>query len=89
MNKDRTSTSTSIATVGAFARVAPETANEVRRKLASIEGVTLFDLDELSKVGLVIETLGLDAAHKKVTQEIKYIDGVLGVWPLYADFDDN
>lgn len=76
------------ATVGAFARVDVKTATEVRDRLARIVGVSLFDLDEPAKVGLVIEAHSLDAAHDKVTQEIRQMEGVLGVWPVYTNFEN-
>ncbi len=76
-----------VATVGAFVRVDVETAVEVRDRLAQVVGVTLFDLDEPAKVGLVIEARSLDAAQDKVTQEIKQVEGVLGVWPVYTNFE--
>ncbi len=77
-----------VATVGAYARVDVETATEVRDRLAKLNGVTLFDLDEPAKVGLIVEADNLDIAYRKVTHEISQVKGVLGVWPVYADFEN-
>ena len=77
------------ATVGAFARIEVESAGEVRQRLQQLEGVEPFDLDDPGKVGLIIEAATLDDAHAKLTGEIKHTQGVLGVWPIYANFDGD
>ena len=77
------------ATVGAFARIEVESAGAVRQRLRQLDGVEPFDLDEPGKVGLIIEAACLDDAHEKLTGEIKHTQGVLGVWPIYANFDGD
>jgi nitrate reductase NapAB chaperone NapD len=72
------------AIVGAWARVNPERAEEVRRSMESFSQVSAFDLDEPGKVGLLIEAGDLDQAHGLLTKKIRCLDGVWGVWPVYA-----
>ncbi|MCP3902213.1 MAG: chaperone NapD [Planctomycetes bacterium] len=84
-----TEDSTTIATVGAFARIDAATAADVARRLEEIPGVETFPLDEPGKLGLVIEAEDLDRAHAIVTRDVRHAPGVLGVWPLYAHFDDG
>jgi nitrate reductase NapAB chaperone NapD len=59
----------------------------VRKRLTAVSGVTLFDLGEVGKIGLVIEAGDLDEAHRKLRVEIREIEGVLGVWPVYAHME--
>ncbi|MCP4593750.1 MAG: chaperone NapD [bacterium] len=73
-----------MAVVGAFARIDLADPQAVRDRLAEIAGITLFDLDDPGKVGLVIEADDLDRAHAKLCAEIERVSGVLGVWPVYA-----
>jgi len=75
-------------TVGAFARIEIDEADAIRARLAALDGVTPFDLDETGKMGLLIEAPDLDAAHGKLTKDIRQTDGVLGVWPVYVDVED-
>jgi nitrate reductase NapAB chaperone NapD len=73
-----------MAVVGAFARIDLSDPQAVRDRLSDVRGVTLFDLDDSGKVGLVIEARDLDAAHATLRREIENTDGVLGAWPVYA-----
>ncbi len=78
-----------MAIVGAFARVDQGDVDGVRSRLEALDGVELFDLDEPGKVGLLIESPDLDAAHAMVCQVIERQEGVLGVWPVFADADPD
>jgi nitrate reductase NapAB chaperone NapD len=78
-----------MAVVGAFARVDLSNAEAVRARLVAIPGVTPFDLGEVGKVGLVIEADNLEAANEMLRVEVKEIDGVLGVWPVYAHMESE
>ena len=79
---------TMIATIGAFARVDTAAAAEIRERLGRLEGVETFELDEPGKLGLIIEAPDLDEAHRRITKEIQPAEGVLAVWPVFADFDE-
>ncbi len=76
-----------MAVVGAFARIDLSSPQAVRERLAAVSGVTVFDLGEAGKIGLVIEADDLDEAHRKLRVEIEEIEGVLGVWPVYAHME--
>lgn len=78
-----------MAVVGAFARIDLVTPQRVHERLAAVPGVTLFDLGEAAKIGLVIEASDLDDAHRKLRVEIEKIEGVLGVWPVYAHMENE
>ena len=75
--------------VGAFARVDPGAADPTRRRLDELEGVTTFELDEPGKVGLLLETGDLEAAHVLVRSTIRAVPGVMGVWPVYVNTEDE
>lgn len=79
---------TMIATVGAFARIDAAAAAAVRERLGRLDGVETFELDEPGKLGLIIEAPDLDEAHRRITREIQPAEGVLAVWPVFADFDE-
>jgi len=79
----------SLVTIGAYARVDEEEAVAVRRRLNALAGVETFELDEPGKVGLLIEALDLERANSMIKGDIRETAGVLGVWPVYADFDDQ
>ncbi|HEB60941.1 MAG TPA: hypothetical protein ENJ06_03855 [Phycisphaeraceae bacterium] len=78
-----------MATVGAFARVEMESAEEVEKRLDAIPGVETFSLEERGKVGLIIEADDLDAAHALLTGPVRHAEGVMGVWPSYVYVDDE
>ena len=78
-----------MAIVGAYARIDLADPQAVRCRLAEVSGVTLFDLDEPGKVGLVLEADSLDDAHTTLRAGIEKVDGVLGVWPVYADTESD
>jgi len=78
-----------MAVVGAFARIDVSDPQAVHRRLAAVDGVSLFDLDPPGKVGLVIEADDLDDAHEKLRTDIERVDGVLGVWPVYAHLEPD
>ena len=78
-----------MAIVGAFARVDVSGRGETNAALGAIDGVTTFELDEIEKVGLLIEAADLDAAHGLITGAVKRTPGVLGAWPVYANTEDE
>jgi nitrate reductase NapAB chaperone NapD len=78
-----------MATVGAFVRVELDDTEVVGQRLDQLAGVNTFDMGEPGKIGLVIEADSMDVAHTMLTQTIRSVEGVLGVWPTYADFEDE
>lgn len=75
--------------VGAFARVKNEGLETTVRGLESIEGVSTFEIEAPGKVGLLIEAESLDNAHQVLTDNVRSVEGVLGVWPVYANIEDE
>ena len=78
-----------MAIVGAFARVEIDQYPRAESDLNAIEGVSTFDLEEPGKVGLLVETGDLDEAHGIIKHTIPAVPGVLGVWPVYANIEDE
>jgi nitrate reductase NapAB chaperone NapD len=56
----------------------------VKERLEALRGVSTFPLDVPGKVGLLIEAGSLDEAHAVLSRDIQTVEGVLGVWPVYA-----
>jgi nitrate reductase NapAB chaperone NapD len=73
-----------MAVVGAYARIDLADEVAIRSRLGGVTGVSTFSLDDPGKVGLVIEADDLDSAHDMLLNEIEKLEGVLGVWPVYA-----
>ena len=73
-----------MAVVGAFARIDRDDKEATRSRLDGVTGVSTFLLEDPARIGLVIEADDLDQAHEMLRNEVEKIDGVLGVWPVYA-----
>ena len=78
-----------MAIVGAFARVDTEYTAVCREELDQLGGVSTFDLDDPDKVGILIEADTLDDAHATITKTIRTATGVMGVWPVYVNTEDE
>ncbi len=78
-----------MAIVGAFARVDAEHASSCEQLLNEIAGVSTFEIDHPDKVGILIEADSLDQAHATVSKTIRSTPGVLGVWPVYVNTEDE
>ena len=78
-----------MAIVGAFARIERERGPSLRTELTVHPGVSTFSLPDPGLVGLLLETDDLDSAHALLTGEIRSTPGVLGVWPVYANTEDE
>ncbi len=75
--------------IGACARIDSSDAVGIRERLATLGGVSTFDLDDPGRVGLLIESESLDAAHQTLCEEIKLVAGVMAVWPIYVDTEQD
>ncbi|MHC4943593.1 MAG: hypothetical protein ACYTG7_11305 [Planctomycetota bacterium] len=73
-----------MALVGAFARIDPRMMGQVVDELAALGGVETFDLDDPGKVGILIASSDLDAAHETLTRKVRAVEGVWGAWPVFV-----
>jgi len=78
-----------MAIVGAFARIDSEHATACQRTLDELGGVSTFEIDDSDKLGLLVEAGSLNEAHNTITTTIRSTPGVLGVWPVYANTEDE
>ncbi len=78
-----------MAIVGAFARVDSGQGSLCRERLCELAGVSTFEIDDPDKVGILIEADSLDQAHAMVSKTIRLTPGVLGVWPVYVNTEDE
>ena len=78
-----------MAIVGAFARVETEQVTACRGELDLLDGVSTFDLDDPDKLGVLIEAESLNEAHALITESVRTTVGVLGVWPVYVNTEDE
>ena len=72
--------------VGALVRTEASRTESVQQALAAMPGVTPFSLEQPMSVGLLIETATLDDAYRLLQQEVRNLEGVLGIWPVYSYF---
>ena len=78
-----------MAIVGAFARVDQDCTASCRSALEELNGVSTFDIEDPDKVGVLVEAESLNEAHSTITTTIRTTPGVLGVWPVYVNTEDE
>lgn len=78
-----------MATVGAYVRFDTAKRAAIRDQLSRIGGVEPFDLEPPGTLGLVVQAEDIDAAHATLTRQVRAVDGVHGVWPLYINIEDE
>ncbi len=78
-----------MAVVGVFARIDLERTSSCRDALEGFGGVSTFDVDDPDKLGILVEADSLDDAHATITKNIRSTPGVLGVWPVYVNTEDE
>jgi len=78
-----------MATVGAYVRFDTEKRAAIREQLSRIDGVEPFDLDRPGTLGLIVEADDIETAHAMLTRQVRAVDGVHGVWPLYVNIEDE
>jgi len=78
-----------MAVVGAFARIDPAGAKEICASIEALPQVSTFDLHDSGKVGLLIDASDLGQAHDALTKQIRAIEGVWGVWPVYVHSESD
>ena len=78
-----------MAIVGAFARIDSEYSQHCQDDLNHLDGVSTFDIHDEDKLGILIEADSLDDAHAAITKTIRSTPGVLGVWPVYVNTEDE
>lgn len=75
--------------VGAYARIDASKASAVIEGLELLDGVETFALEDEGKLGLVIEGTDLAAAHGRLDRDVRAVQGVLCVWPVYVHHDPD
>ena len=78
-----------MAIIGALVRVDETQRDAARQNLARLPGVTPFDLDQATRLGLVIEVASLDDAYHLLNDRIGKVSGVVNVNPVYAHFESG
>ena len=74
--------------IGAMVRVEKAQHGATWQCLARLPGVTLFEFDDATRLGLVIESDSLDDAYRLLNEDIRDAPGVLSVYPAYAQFEN-
>ncbi|MDF1839571.1 MAG: chaperone NapD [Planctomycetota bacterium] len=75
--------------IGVFVRAEPGQLNEVRDRLASIEGVETLELEEPGALGLVLKADDLRAAHELLANRVEQTPGVLCAWPVHTEVEGS
>lgn len=78
-----------MAIVGAFARIESTNASSCQSALDELDGVSTFDIEDPDKLGVLVEAKSLNEAHDTITTTIRSTPGVLGVWPVYVNTEDE
>ncbi len=78
-----------MAIVGAFARIESDLSSSCQSALEEITGVSIFDIEDPDKLGVLVEADSLNEAHSTITKTIRTTPGVLGVWPVYVNTEDE
>ncbi len=78
-----------MAIVGAFARVDSSLTDICKGELNELSGVSTFELGDPDKVGILVEAETLNEAHQAITTTIRSATGVMGVWPVYINTEDE
>ncbi len=78
-----------MAIVGAFARIESDLISSCQSALEEIAGVSIFDIEDPDKLGVLVEADSLNEAHSTITTTIRTTPGVLGVWPVYVNTEDE
>lgn len=78
-----------MAIVGAFARIDSDLASSCESALQELGGVSTFDVEDPDKLGVLVEAESLNDAHSTITTTIRNTPGVLGVWPVYVNIEDE
>jgi nitrate reductase NapAB chaperone NapD len=74
--------------VGAYARIELSEESRVPQRLEALEGVSTFPLGDAGKIGILVEAESLDEAHARLSKEIRELEGVRGVFPVYVNAED-
>ncbi len=75
--------------IGAYATVRPADREAVARSLAALPEVEVVPAEDLDKVGMVVEAPSLRAARDLLEGSVQATDGVLAVWPVYVNAEDE
>ncbi len=78
-----------MAIIGLIARVETSSRQQTVVSLNSIPGVSVFNVEGNDQVGMLIEAPNLDSAHDCLREQIEHVDGVMCVWPVYANIEDE
>ena len=79
----------SLAMVGALARIDVPRRASIIAALQIIPGVEPFELGEAERIGLVLEGSSIESVHDLLQGPVRATDGVLGVWPISLEVDDD
>ena len=77
-----------LAVVGAYARIEPGCALEVRARVDALAGAETFDLGEADRIGIVIEANGASKAEQ-ILGSVSDTQGVWGVWPVSVELEEE
>lgn len=74
-----------MALLGVLARLDPVDRTQVVDRLALIEGVKTFSVEDDNRVGILIERASMEQAHQALTVDVAGVGGILGTWPVFSD----
>jgi hypothetical protein len=73
----------SFVVLGVLARVDRRTRDAVEQRLTGRPGVSVFAVDDPSRMGILIETESLPVAEETLRDWVMTTPGVLGAWPVF------
>ena len=75
--------------IGAYATGRPGDPAAVARRRAALPAVEVVPAEDPAKVGMVVEAASLRAARDLLEGSVQATEGVLAVWPVYVNAEDE
>jgi len=78
-----------MAILGVLTRIESAGREQTVGRLDRIDGVSTFSVDEHERIGLLVEAPSLALARELLATQVERAEGVMGAWPVFADFQDE
>ncbi|MEZ6103402.1 MAG: hypothetical protein R3E01_31040 [Pirellulaceae bacterium] len=77
-----------LAVLGILLRVDWDGRQQCVRILEGLSGMTVFDVSDPLRLGVIIERASMEDAERALHDEVERVPGVLGAWPVFMHAED-